>query len=154
MSDEAKQINQLLQQVDVGSIKPDYNPEQKGRVKGFFKWVFMLYPGKCEKLKEPETLKNLMRIYSDDILRIKNMNERFSKVKKLKQAGHDKYRFPDDAISKLTGEMQFLNHDYREVYPSHQKATGALEHIKENNSDLTHEEQIERAKGLTELFKK
>lgn len=142
-------------------IKPDFNKEQKFRTKGFVLSVFQMFPDYNEQMKDEENIRAYCRMYVKDIVTFdqSNYDERLEKVKKLVAVQNlsgliGNYRNSIHALSAACGSMEKLNHDYRVAYPSHQGGTGALEHIKENKSDLTHEEQIERAKGLTGLFKK
>ncbi len=115
---EKDDYKKLLAHVEQQDIQADYSKEDRQRVINFCLSVISLYGQKAKDMKDPENLRPLLRAYAQDILSFSDhvYQLRLKKVKELKQAGHDDYKWPDDALAKATGNIEVLNHDYSQFY--------------------------------------
>jgi hypothetical protein len=135
--------------------KPDYSLEQKHRVKNFVLSVFQLFPNYRQELTDEENVKSYCRIHAHKVVLFppKNYQERLEKVEALVSQQNlqgliGNYKNAVHALAAACGAMDRLNHDYRIAFPSHQGASGALQHIEDMRSMASTEE-----KALSELDK-
>ena len=130
-------------------IQPDFTIEQKKRVEAFVLSIFSLYGSKATSSKNPENLRPIMRAYAADITSLSDAeyNSRLSKVKKLLQAGHEDYQWPESALAKATGKLEIINHDYRQFYP-----TGSDAMAQRQVKELPHKPS-DQAKAKQEISK-
>jgi hypothetical protein len=93
-----------------------YSEEEQNRVRGFVLSILSIYGNKSDSMRRD--LVPVLRIYAPDILKLseKDYQLRLQRVKELRQAGHDDYKWPADALAKATGKMEILNHDYSQYY--------------------------------------
>ncbi|MEE9459648.1 MAG: hypothetical protein V3V84_07795 [Candidatus Bathyarchaeia archaeon] len=138
--------------------KPDrqYTDGQNDAVKSFILSIYSLYStNKIGDAKDPKNIIVKMRVYADDILRMtgSRRQERIAKTKRLMQAGHENYQWPEDALGRSCAEHQFFIHDYHQYYPPRADALGVRDGKLKIEVKPTDREQAKKnAQRLKDLF--
>ena len=111
-----KHVNEIT--VKPGVAPSPYNEQEKRNVRGFVLSILTLYGNKAQSLRED--LAPTLRAFAPDITKFSSeeMTRRIDMVKLLKQAGHEDFKWPDDALAKATATMEILQHEYRKYYPA------------------------------------
>lgn len=129
-----------------------YTPEEQQRVRGFVLSVLSLFGNKSDSMMRD--LIPVLRVYAQDILKLsdKDYDSRLRKVKELRQAGHEDYKWPADALAKATGKLEILNHDYGQYYAVGADAIAHQPVIMIEHKSTDPEIAAEHLKNLKDMF--